>query len=388
MENKNNNVDRRKFLQTSAFAALVVGTTPAKLLQEKKKKQQDASKKILNFNSKMRYRQLGNSDIHFSAISLGGLGIDEAVAHHVIDQGVNLVHMSTSYNNGKSIKILGKVLKEKRDKVYIALKGNFYYGSPEDINPVLKELNTKYVDFIMFDRHDPADVNNPEDAELFENWKKQGKVRYMGLTTHKKVKECVEKGIGGGMYSLIMPVLNQPSLEVLTEEMKMAQEKKIGVMAMKTMKGIKNDELKTPYLKKVLANSAVTTVNKGFQTYEMFDSFLKAMQETLTSQEDFELYRHAQKNRSNNCMMCGECEQICPEGIEISTLLRCKMYYNDQLGDSETAKNVYDNIKSSRRNTQHCDSCSKCEKQCPNNIRIKNELKDVINFFENNFQLS
>ena len=377
----NNKLNRRKFLQTSAFATVAAGMTPAKFLEEKRENQKVDSKKILNYNEKMRYRQFGDTDMYFSAISLGGLGIQEAVAHHVIDQGVNLVHMSTSYNNGSSIKILGKVLKEKRDKVYVALKANFYKGSLEDINPVLKELNTEYVDFIMFDRHDPSQVNDPKDEENFEQWKKQGKVRFMGLTTHKKVKECIAKGIESGMYSLIMPVLNQPSLEVITEEMKKAQNKKIGIMAMKTMKGIKKDELKMPYLKKVLANPAVTTVSKGFPSFEMFDSFLETMQETLGAEEDFQLYRYAQENRTHNCMMCGECERVCPENMEISTLLRCKMYYFDQLMDSETPKNVFDTISSGRRDTRFCENCKKCETSCPNNIKIVKELKSASKLF-------
>jgi len=375
MFNKNNKLNRRNFLQTSALASVAVGMSPGKYLQENKKK--NKASKILNYNEKMRYRQLGETDMFFSAISLGGLGIDEAIAHHAIDRGVNLVHMSTSYNNGNSIKILGKVLKEKRDKVYVALKANFYKGSVEDINPVLNELNTKYVDFIMFDRHDPTDVNEPKDVENFKKWKEMGVVRHMGLTTHKKVKECVAKGIEGGLYSIIMPALNQPGLEMLTEDMKKAQEKKIGFMAMKTMKGIKKDELMAPYLKKVLANPAVTTVNKGFSSFEMFDSFLKAMQETLSAEEDFKLYRYAQENRANNCMMCGECEKNCPQCLEISTLLRCKMYYFDELGDAETAKNVINAVRPGSRNTQFCDDCKKCETSCPNNIKIVSELKNI-----------
>ena len=113
----------------------------------------------------------------------------------------------------------------------------------------------------------------------------------------------------------------------------------------------------------------------------MFDSFLKTTQETLTSQEDFDLYRYAQKNRSNNCMMCGECERICPDDIEISTLLRCKMYYFDQLGDLETANSTYRNIAFDRRQLINCDQCKKCEHVCPNNIPIVSKLEQANNYF-------
>lgn len=376
-----NNFSRRQFLQTGALAA--VSSTMLPTMQKEKigEEQQIDTNKILNYNSEMRYRQLGNTGIYFSVISIGGLGLQQAIAHHAIDQGVNLFHIATNYNNGTSIQILGNVLKEKRDKVYLAVKDTFYKGDLDDINEVLKTLHTDYIDFLMFARHDESKVNDPKIAENFEKWKQQGKVRFAGLTTHKEVKPCVATGINSGIYCLIQPVLNQPGLEAMTEELHDARQKHIGIMAMKTMKGVDDNELQIAYLKKVLKNPAVTTVNKGFPTFDLFNAFCKAMQETLTSEEDFSLYRYAQKNRSNNCIMCGECEKVCPQHIEISTILRCKMYYGDQLGDVQTAIDTFRDISNTGRYVPHCDQCKKCELVCPNGIPIVGKLNEAYRFF-------
>ena len=61
----------------------------------------------------------------------------------------------------------------------------------------------------------------------------------------------------------------------------------------------------------------MTTVSKDFNTFDMFDTDLKAVQETLTADEDFSLYHDARKNRSNHYAMCGSCEAACPNGLSI-----------------------------------------------------------------------
>jgi predicted aldo/keto reductase-like oxidoreductase len=172
------------------------------------------------------------------------------------------------------------------------------------------------------------------------------------------------------MYTLVMPTLNQPNLESLNHELNLAGEKGVGVMAMKTMKGIDDRALQLAFLKKVLAHPAVTTVVKGIGSFEMFDAYRKASQETLTVAEDKGLYRHAQSHRSANCMMCGECRRNCPMDVEIPAVLRCKDYYYDQMGDVETARSTFGEIPSERIGHDDCRLCLRCEEVCPNGIGI------------------
>jgi predicted aldo/keto reductase-like oxidoreductase len=377
MSENHTNISRRKFLQ----AAAAISLAPKIHAAQEKEKTID-KKKILNYHPDMRYRQFRDTNIYFSSISLGGLWLKAPVAHYVIDRGVNLVHMSSTYQGGNSMHELGKVLKQKRDKVYIALKDNFYKGSLTDIDEVLKILNTDYVDFLMFNRHDHSEVADPKITELFQKWQQQGKVRYPGLTSHEDVKACVDAGLKSKMYSLIMPVLSQPNIEVMEEELREAQDNKIGIMAMKTIKGIDDPKLQMAYFKKVLKNPAITTVSKGFKTFEMFDTFLKATQEVLSFEEDNLLYRFAQKNRANNCMMCGTCKRVCPEDIEIPTVLRCKDYYYEQLGDQYTAIQTYESISPDKLFNSDCTRCGKCQEVCPNGINIIQKLSDANQIFK------
>ncbi len=328
-----------------------------------------AKPKILNFNPAMKYRPMGNTGILVSEISLGGLVMAESVHRYAIEHGVNLVHVAWDYLGGQSIKTLGAGLKSLRDRFYLALKDDY-----PSIDEALKVLNTDHVDFLMFNRHFPFSASDAKIAETFEKLKNQGKVRFAGLTTHAMVKSTIAAGLQTGYYNVVMPVLNQPNLEAMTEELRLAEQRGVGVMGMKTMKGLKGLDSEVAYLKKLLSNPAVTTVTKGIGSFDMFDAYLAALKEPLTAAEDRALYRYAQANRSSNCMLCDECKQACPLGVEVSTVLRCKDYYYDQMGDRQTALRTYRELPAEKTGSEACRLCKRCEPACPNGIAIVERL--------------
>ena len=377
MSIKKNELSRRDFLKNSAFTAAAVGMLPALQKDPKKEEPKVDTSKILNYHPDMRYRRLGNTDIYLSAISLGGIGIDKSVVMYGIDKGINCVHTSDRYNNGNSIKMLGEVLKTKRDKVYVALKDTF-----ENIDDNLKILNTDHVDFVMFNRHSESAVLDPQVFEDFAKYKKEGKAMYAGLTSHDNVKACVAAGIQCGKYALIQPTLNQNAFDSMQSELQQAAEKGVGIMGMKTGQGIRGLDMEIANLKKLLANPGIVTVSRVLKSFEHLDAYIKAAKETLSAAEDMSLYRYARLNRSNTCMMCGTCEDACPENVQISSVLRSKDYYADQLGEREMAADTYREAMEGRRMPTSCSDCGKCESVCPNGIAIVDRLTRASRYFE------
>ena len=362
-------MNRRTFFSSGILGAVAVGASPIHALGAKEEISSSAQPKILNYNSAMKYRPMGNTGVLVSEISLGGLVMAESVHRYAIEHGVNLVHVAWDYLGGQSIKTLGAGLKSVRDKIYIALKDDY-----PTIDEALKVLNTDHVDFLMFNRHWAFSATDAKIAETFEKLKNQGKVRFAGLTTHGNVKDTTAVGIRSGFYNVVMPVLNQPNLEAMAEELRLAQQRGIGVMAMKSMKGLKGIDLEVAYLKKILSNPAVTTVTKGIGSFDMFEAYVQALNEPLTSAEDRALYRYAQVNRSSNCMLCDDCKQACPLGVEVSTVLRCKDYYYEQMNDVQTALSTYRDIPLEKVGNEACRLCKKCESACPNGIPIVERL--------------
>jgi uncharacterized protein len=359
-------LNRRGFLQGGLAGGLGLAAISGSALATPS---WEVTGKILNYQAGMRYRRLGETDIHFSVIGMGGLVMNEQVHHYAIDRGVNIVHIANGYLQGQAIETLGKILKTRREQVYVALKDDF-----SNLDDALRKLQTDHVDFLMFAKHSEAGARDPRNLEIFENYKKQGKVRFAGLTAHDNTKPALAAGLETGMYSLLMPGLNQPSLELLDSELRAARQKGVGVMAMKTMRGISDQNLQMAYFKKLLQNESVTTVVKGIGSFELFDAFLQAAQENLAGSDDRLLYRHAQAHRAVNCMMCGDCEAVCPRGIAVSTLLRCKDYYYEQMGDFQTALSAFQEVSPERVGDSECGTCRLCEQACPNGAQIVERL--------------
>jgi predicted aldo/keto reductase-like oxidoreductase len=362
-------MNRRQFMQKSLYSVSAVGAVSAMA-----KNQSDHESKIRNYQPEMRYRRLGSSDIYLSVISLGGLIVEEAVHQYAIDHGVNLVHISKSYKGGASIRSLGKVLKNKRDKVYIAVKDNF-----NDIDEILTLLGTDHIDFLMFNRHTPDEAAEESIWEQAETLLEAGKVRYLaGITIHNHIKETVNTALDKN-FSLLMTVLNPPNLDLLQPELKKAYHNGTGVIAMKTMKGVEND-LQRNYLLKVLSHPEITSVVKGIGSFELFDQYLNAIQETYSYQQTFEsklLY-----SVRNDCLMCGACEKACPQHIHISTVLRCIDYYSRQLNDESHARATFQEMAPARRFYSNCDDCKMCERVCPQKINITSKLWQATQSFE------
>jgi len=367
------NLTRRDFFIQTGLAAVVAPP----LLHRTSAAGADTTGSIRNNHPSMAYREIPGTGIHLSLLSLGGSGLKKNVAHYAIDHGINLIHMSASYSGGQCIAELGSVLKSRRNQVYIALKDNF-----TDIDNVLKTLQTDHIDFLMFNRHAREEVDDSAIYERFHHYRKAGKVRFAGLTTHNDVKACVAKALDTDFYKLLMPVMNQPAFDAMARELITAEKKKVVIMAMKTMKGIHDQDLRLAFFKKLASHPAVTTVIKGFSSFAEMDRFLSAVKESLTSEEDMSLYRHAGENRSRNCMMCGTCQRLCPRHVEIPALLRAAHYYHAEQHRPDLAVDVFRSVPVHRRPDRTCLQCRQCEQVCPNGISIARELKKITTLFK------
>lgn len=153
----------------------------------------------------MEYVKLKNTDVSVSRLCMGGCPMGGygwgyvsenaviATVHRAIDGGVNFFDTADTYGLGQSERTLAKALDGRRENVVIATKfgvrvekgKTFYDNSPEymekALNDSLKRLSTDYIDLYQIHYRDEATPLETV-VETLEKFKKQGKIRYYGLS--------------------------------------------------------------------------------------------------------------------------------------------------------------------------------------------------------------
>ncbi|MBN2418580.1 MAG: aldo/keto reductase, partial [Deltaproteobacteria bacterium] len=133
------------------------------------------------------YRVLGKTGLKVSTVGSGvGIEPDPKVISRAIELGVNYFDTARGYGNGMSEKITGEALKGKRNRVILATKtdGRTKAEIFKDMDESLKALGTDYVDIYHLHSRDTPDAITDEAVEACETLKKQGKTRFIGVSTH------------------------------------------------------------------------------------------------------------------------------------------------------------------------------------------------------------
>ncbi len=162
----------------------------------------------------MNYRVLGKTGLEISELSLGtwqvggkwGSGFDgnnaERILNEAVDAGVNFIDTADVYENGKSERAVGDLIRLRKEKIYIATKcGRF-------INPHVSEgyqpkILRKYVEQSLrntgLDCLDLVQLHCPptevyyrqEIFEEFEKLKEEGKILNLGVSV-EKIEEALK----------------------------------------------------------------------------------------------------------------------------------------------------------------------------------------------------
>ncbi len=399
---------RRQFLRTAVLGAAAGGTALAAGCEYKtqlfllNRTPKEAEEKSPTWQeARIRsYRPLGRTGLHMSDISFGCSGLDNvATVKRALERGVNYFDTSPDYSRAGSEQTLGEGIKGfPRDKLIIASK----FCTPDNhlsnetpvkdviaaIESSLKRLGTDYLDLAHIHACNSVErLMNPNIHEAFDRLKEQGKLRFLGVSSHTPHLETVMRhAVDSGRFDVIMVAYNFKNWPDLTTIFRDAQQKGVGVVAMKTLKGAKHTALSdfTPTeresfaqaaFKWVLSNEQVSGLVVSINSLPQIDEYLYASSQPF-QQADLELLDKYDRLVANDYCRpgCGACLSSCPSEMPINDILRYVMYY-ENYGQQRLAMEKYARLLTRHPVTQCADCKAPCEQACPFALPIKEKLR-------------
>ncbi|MCT4509630.1 MAG: aldo/keto reductase [Tepidibacter sp.] len=377
----------------------------------------------------MLYRKFGKTNEKVSALGFGCMRFpiidgksnqineEEAIKQirYAIDNGVNYIDTAYPYHEGMSEIVTGKALKDGyREKVFLATKlPSWLIKSREDmdkyLNEQLKKLDTEYIDFYLVHTLTKNLWSSLKEHDIFDfldTIVKDGRVKHVGFSFHDELplfKEIVDAY--NWEFCQIQYNFMDENYQAGKEGLKYASDKGLGVAIMEPLRGgslagnvpddiqevwNKADTKRTPAewaLKFLWNQPEVSVVLSGMNDMNHINENIKTANDThensLTQKEE-ELIDEAKNIYLNrmvvNCTDCKYC-MPCPAGVNIprnfEVLNGASMYNN-----VEHFKWIYNNFVGGKEKALNCVECGKCEKACPQHIKIIDNLKRTTELFE------
>lgn len=358
---------------------------------------------------KLPHRILGKTGVRLPVITMGVMNSDNPnLIRAALDAGMKHLDTAHGYMQGKNEEIIGEVIKGRpRDSIFLATKVALpkdertgLYGETateklflDRLDISLKRLGLDYVDILY--HHNIW----KREAALYEpvlnamaKAKKAGKVRFMGISTHRNEPETIQAAIDSKFYEVVQTAYNfqQKHQQEMKTAIAGAAQAGLGVVGMKAIGGVWRAYFgwgpadARVALKWVLQDPHVTTIIAGFTTFDELEMDIKIMQDiALTKPERSHLQRLI-STASLYCQGCEKCLFSCRQKLPIPDLMRAYMY----LYGYRNVGAAKDLVSSLGLPAQVCGECGTCGVQCLSGFPVSSRIRDVVRLREVPFEFS
>ena len=333
------------------------------------------------------YRTLGRTGLKISVVGFGAMLTPEPeVIRVAIEKGVNYINTARKYMAGKNEVTVGQAVKGMRDKVYIATKvlseSRTKAAILRDVETSLKALGTDYIDVIQL--HDITEIERvfvPEVREALTLLKKQGKVRFCGVTTHQNEVAVLNALVDDPdrFFDTCLVKYNFKSDPKVSAAISRAASAGVGIIAMKTQiggydtTGLGRMSPHQAALKWVLQNPNVAAAVPGMKDLTQLKEDIAVMGMPLTYGDLRRLERYAEAVAPYYCSFCASCQPGCPRGVEISSINRALMYAEGGYRDLSLARATYAELPHGAQ-AAACIDCQGCTARCVNGLDIAGKM--------------
>lgn len=304
--------------------------------------------------------KLGNTGIEVSRLCFGSLTMTPFQANLSYDEGAELIKYAYSkginfidtaeiYENYEYIR---RALKHiDRENFVIATKSYAYTKemAEKSLNMALEKLETDYIDiFLLHEQESIYTIKGHWEAiEYFKQAKKEGKIRAIGISTHRLAG--VDAVIEIDDLDLIHPIVNiegigiqDGTIEEMVKKLKILKSKGKGIYSMKPLGGghlINNFEKSFEFVKNI---KSIDSIAIGMQSIDEIDANIKIIENKQIPESIKSNLRKKDRKLivADYCIACGNCVERCKQnGIEI--------------------------IDGQARPNKECILCGYCAKVCP-----------------------
>ncbi len=336
----------------------------------------------------MKKMRLGKTDLMVTKTAMGCLPVQRcSVADGVqliraaYEGGINYFDTANGYTDSE-MKI-GLALSDVRDSVIISTKSQARdkAGCAAHIENSLKMLKTDYIDLFQFHQcPEVPDINDPDGAFAAAlEAKKQGKIRHLGITTHRV--DVAEAAIASGNFETLQFPFSYISSD---RDLALADKCRAADMGFIAMKGLAGGLLTNARACSAFMNAHDNVVPIwGIQTMDELREWLElAQEEPAMDGELAAIMEHDRKELAGSfCRSCGYC-MPCPMGIEIRNCARMNML----LRRSPWQQYMTDEWREKMNKINDCIGCRQCASKCPYQLDtpnvLKYMLKDYNEFYE------
>jgi len=337
---------------------------------------------------KLAYKTLGRTGLKVTTVGFGCMiTSDASVIERAADLGINYFDTARSYQNGNNERMVGAALGAKRKHVVLSTKTHAPDKAVmlQHLDQSLRELNTDYIDiWYLHGRSGPADILD-EHIEVQQLAKQQGKVRFIGVSSHSGQPQLIPWMIQKCVFDVVLSSYNFTMDAAMEEAIDSAGKAGMGVVAMKVMAGgFRSAKPGTPLaqtltqpgallaaLKWVISRPGVATTIPSMTDMDQLEENLKAMDYPYSPADAKILAAHLEQIRSLYCRMCGQCDGACRQGLPVADVLRC-LTYAEGYGQFALGRESYLELASAR--SGHCADCDSCTVNCPHGVHVARRM--------------
>jgi predicted aldo/keto reductase-like oxidoreductase len=231
-------------------------------------------------------------------------------------------------------------------------------------------MQTDYIDIYQF--HNPSFCPRPGDESglyvAMLEAKKQGKVRFIGITNHRLAvaKEAIESNLYDTMQFPFSYLASDADMEIVES----CSERNMGFIAMKALSGglITNSSVAYAYLAQFEHIAPIW----GIQRESELDEFLLYNDNPpfLTENMKEQIENDRKMLSGDFCRGCGYC-MPCPVDIEINSCARMSLL----LRRAPKAPYLSEEWQNKMDKINDCLHCNKCKAKCPYGLDTPELLK-------------